>query len=253
MNMNSYARLASFLALLTPLLACSTQKTGDADSAAMNSPGTPGSCPTNNSGIVVPAGFCVTVFADHIGEARHVAVAPNGDVYVAIQAPGSDEKASTNAGTTPAVIALRDTTHDGVADLTVTIGDHGNTGVAVYSNYLYVDKGPQLVRYPLPSGQLQITAQPEVIVTGIPFEPGHRARNFAIGSDGALYLNVGSATNSCQLKDRTPESKGIDPCTELNTRAGIWRFDANKTNQQFTPGALRDRHSQRDGCCFRTR
>jgi len=30
----------------------------------------------------LPAGFCATVFADGIGHARHLVVAPNGVVYV---------------------------------------------------------------------------------------------------------------------------------------------------------------------------
>jgi glucose/arabinose dehydrogenase len=68
----------------------------------------------------------------------------------------------------------------------------------------------------------------------IPLNPGHRARNFAIGSDGALYLNVGSATNSCQKEDRKNESPGVDPCTELETRAGLWKYDANTPNQKFS-------------------
>jgi glucose/arabinose dehydrogenase len=59
----------------------------------------------------------------------------------------------------------------------------------------------------------------------------------AIGSDNALYVNVGSATNSCQKKDRANETAGVDPCVELRTRAGTWKFDANKTGQVFTPGA----------------
>ena len=28
---------------------------------------------------------------------------------------------------------------------------------------------------------------------------------------------------------------GIQPCTELETRAGIWRYDANRTGQRFSP------------------
>ncbi len=50
-----------------------------------------------------------------------------------------------------------------------------------------------------------------------------------------MYVDVGTATNSCQLKNRTLKSPGADPCTELETRGGIWRYDANKTNQPFTP------------------
>ncbi|PYX70866.1 MAG: glucose dehydrogenase, partial [Acidobacteria bacterium] len=39
-------------------------------------------CPSNDSGLKLPAGFCATVFADNIGHARHMVVAPNGVLYV---------------------------------------------------------------------------------------------------------------------------------------------------------------------------
>ncbi len=58
---------------------------------------------------------------------------------------------------------------------------------------------------------------------------------FTIDGEGSLYIDVGTATNACQAQNRTPKSPGIDPCTELETRGGIWRFDANKTNQTFSP------------------
>ena len=58
---------------------------------------------------------------------------------------------------------------------------------------------------------------------------------FIIDSEGSMYVDVASATNSCQLKNRTLKSPGADPCTELETRGGIWRYDANKTNQAFSP------------------
>jgi mono/diheme cytochrome c family protein len=46
---------------------------------------------------------------------------------------------------------------------------------------------------------------------------------------------MGSATNTCEVKNRMPHSPGNDPCTELETRAGTWRYDANKTDQVFSP------------------
>lgn len=49
-----------------------------------------------------------------------------------------------------------------------------------------------------------------------------------------LFVNVGSATNSCQVKDREKESPGLKPCRELETRAGIWRFDT-AAGQRFAP------------------
>ena len=42
----------------------------------------PGGCAGDGSGITLPSGFCATVFADNLGHARHLAVAPNGIVYV---------------------------------------------------------------------------------------------------------------------------------------------------------------------------
>ena len=46
---------------------------------------------------------------------------------------------------------------------------------------------------------------------------------------------MGSATNACEKQNRMPHSSGNDPCAELETRAGIWRYDANKTGQIFSP------------------
>jgi hypothetical protein len=39
-------------------------------------------CPSSESGLKLPAGFCATIFADHIGHARHLVVSPSGVVYV---------------------------------------------------------------------------------------------------------------------------------------------------------------------------
>jgi glucose/arabinose dehydrogenase len=66
---------------------------------------------------------------------------------------------------------------------------------------------------------------------------GHSARSLAVSPDGrTLFVNVGSATNSCQVKDRSEESAGKDPCTELATRAGVWRFDAARHDQTQAEG-----------------
>src|SRR5580692_6569849 len=39
-------------------------------------------CPNDDSGLKLPPGFCATIFADDIGHARHMVVAPNGVLYV---------------------------------------------------------------------------------------------------------------------------------------------------------------------------
>ena len=45
----------------------------------------PPGCAANNAGLKLPAGFCATLFADSLGAPRHMVVAPNGDVIVAIR------------------------------------------------------------------------------------------------------------------------------------------------------------------------
>src|SRR5580700_8362706 len=39
-------------------------------------------CPNDETGLKLPAGFCATVFANGIGHARHMVVAPSGVLYV---------------------------------------------------------------------------------------------------------------------------------------------------------------------------
>ena len=58
---------------------------------------------------------------------------------------------------------------------------------------------------------------------------------FAIDARGVLYVDLGSATNACQVENRMPNSAGHQPCTELETRAGIWRYDADRIGQRFSP------------------
>ncbi len=54
-------------------------------------------------------------------------------------------------------------------------------------------------------------------------------------SHGMMYVDDATPSNSCQEKNRAPQSPGLVPCTQLETRGGIWRYDANKTDQAFSP------------------
>ncbi|PYV33030.1 MAG: glucose dehydrogenase, partial [Acidobacteria bacterium] len=76
---------------------------------------------------------------------------------------------------------------------------------------------------------------PDTIVSGLPLGGDHPMHPFIINAEGSMYVDVATATNSCQLQNRTPKSPGANPCTELVTRGGIWRYDENKTNQTFSP------------------
>jgi glucose/arabinose dehydrogenase len=220
--------------LLAATAACSnSDETNTATTTETTTQQAAAACPSNNTGLTLPAGFCATIFADSVGHARHVAVSSDGVVYVTIDGTNAEAAPIPGAPTNVSALALRDTNNDGVADTIAKIAGKGNTGIAVANNFLYVDEGTRIVRYARKDGELAPAAKSEVVVSGLPFRPGHVARNFAIGSDGAIYVNIGSATNSCQVDDRENNSPGADPCTELRTRAGIWRFDAGKTNQTF--------------------
>lgn len=58
---------------------------------------------------------------------------------------------------------------------------------------------------------------------------------FIIGNDAALYIDVATVSNSCQPQNRQPKVPGANPCKELETRGGVWKYDANTTNQVFSP------------------
>src|SRR6185503_12461355 len=105
----------------------------------------------------------------------------------------------------------------------------------LYKGSLYAETNDRIVRYALPAGMITPNATPEVIVSGMPLTGDHPMHPFQIDAKGGLYVDLGSATNSCQVENRTLTSPGINPCTELETRAGTWRYDANRTGQVFSP------------------
>src|SRR5205823_6812798 len=186
-------------------------------------------CEPDNGGITLPAGFCAVVVADQVGRARHLAVAPNGDIFVALED-------GRGAGAKGGVLALRDTSGDGKADERETAGTAGGTGIVLSKGALYFGTATTVYRLALPAGRLKPVGEPSVIVRDLP-GGGHSARNLALSADGkTLFVNVGSPSNVCQVADRSNESPGKDPCPELATRAGIWRFDATKQDQTEESG-----------------
>jgi len=199
---------------------------------------TSGACPNDDSGLKLPAGFCATIFADGIGHARHMVVAPNGVVYVNTWAGeyyGNDKPHEGGF-----LVALQDKAGAGKADVTerfgetVQSGGAGGTGIGLYKGSIYAEINDRIVRYSLAAGSLVPKDPPVTIVSGLPLGGDHPMHPFIINAEGSMYVDVASATNSCQLKNRTLKSPGADPCTELETRGGIWRYDANKSNQGFS-------------------
>jgi glucose/arabinose dehydrogenase/mono/diheme cytochrome c family protein len=198
-----------------------------------------GACSGDNGGISLPPGFCATVFADNLGHVRHMAVAPNGVLYVNTWSGRYYHNDTPPAG--GFLIALKDSNGSGHADKIerfgpgVQQGSAGGTGIAIYNNAVYAEQNDKIISYALSSDSLVPNTAPLAIVSGLPLTGDHPMHPFIIDAQGHLYVDLGSATNSCQAANRMPNSPGNNPCTELQTRAGTWLYDANKSDQHFSP------------------
>ena len=194
-------------------------------------------CPTG--GLSLSPGFCAAIIADNLGHVRHLALGPDGTIYantwsgqyyvnqpappggylVAIKPRADGEAQVARFGQTPA---------DGVA---------GGTGVAVYQGHVYAEVNDKIVRYALPQGGgVPAGKTPEVVLSGMPLTGNHPMHPFVIDAKGQIFVDMGTATNACQGEagDRKPGVMGMNPCTELDTRGGTWKYDANKLGQVFS-------------------
>lgn len=197
-------------------------------------------CKGETSGIALPHGFCATVFADAIGHARQMVVAADGTLYVNTWS-GRYYKPDQPPPDGGFIVALKDTKNTGKADQIVRFGEsvasggHGGTGITLYKDGLYAEIDDKIVRYTRKSGELAPAAKAETVISGLPVTGDHPMHPIAIDAKGGLFVDLGSATNACETKNRMPGSPGLDPCKEKETRGGIWRYDASKTNQPFSP------------------
>src|SRR5882724_6202282 len=234
----------AFKTLLSALVALAAMYMGSSLAPAQNKSNPAAeakskACPNDDSGLQLPTGFCATVFADDIGHARHMVVAPSGVLYVNTWSGRYYGNDTPHAG--GFLVALQDKSGTGKADVierfgeTVQSGGAGGTGIGMYKGSIYAEINDRIVRYSLPSGSIVPSGSADTIVSGLPLGGDHPMHPFIINAEGSMYVDVATATNSCQLKNRTLKSPGADPCTELEARGGIWLYDANKTNQTFSP------------------
>ncbi len=71
----------------------------------------------------------------------------------------------------------------------------------------------------------------------MPLGGNHPMHPFVIDPKGQIFVDMGTATNACQGEegDRKPGVMGLNPCTELETRGGTWKYDADRLGQAFSP------------------
>lgn len=163
-------------------------------------------------------GFKINVFAeDGFTYPRWLALAPNGDVFVA------DSRANS-------VVVLRDTDGDGKADVRFTFSDKLRQpfGMAFWGDWFYVANTDSIVRFRYKTGQTAASGDPEKIVelTAGGYNQ-HWTRNIIFSPDGKkLFVSIGSATN-------------VD-VEEDPRRAAISVYDPDGKNHRIFASGLRN-------------
>jgi len=230
---------AGAVALLVALAACSNEPSAPlptlASSATADRSSKKIQCDADNAGITLPPGFCALVVADltHNGKAalaRHMAITPNGDIFVAINSPRNVQPAF-------GIMALRDSDGDGRIDQQSQFSPGlGGSGIAWREGRLYFGANDRVLRYRLGAGEMEPSGNPEVVVSGLPNTGDHISKTVLIDDNHRLFVNLGSSSNACQVQNRVAQSPGVFPCPDLPIRAGVWTFDARGVNQTEASG-----------------
>jgi glucose/arabinose dehydrogenase/mono/diheme cytochrome c family protein len=190
----------------------------------------------DNGSITLPPGFRATVFADNLvvgrksgrsaERLRGIAVMPNGDVY-----------AKTKFGP---IFALRDTDHDGRADVVQEFGPgDGGTHITLHEGWLYHSTRTTVYRQRYTLGELVPTSPVEVVIRDLPAERDHDAKAFAFDNNGHILVEIGSPYNVFSEGDRRLGATGktdAEVTAFQETYGGFWQFDATRLNQTQADG-----------------
>jgi glucose/arabinose dehydrogenase len=182
---------------------------------------------TDNAGLTLPSGFSATSIASNLGRARHIAINKNGEIYVRLA------KLVNGKGS----LFLTDDDKDGKFEVKFGFGNFAGTGVYIKNGYLYASSNEEVFRYKLDNQERIIDPNnPEKIVTGLIAKNQHETKSLVVDDKDNIYVNIGAYSNSCQVKDRSLESPGIQGCPILDSAGGIWKFKADKLNQSYNNG-----------------
>ena len=163
----------------------------------------------------VPQGYAVNIFQEQVPGGRWMAIAPNGDVFVA--------QMDRNQ-----ITVLHDADQDGKADQMSVWATAGMLnrpmGMAFQGNYFYVACSDAILRYPYASGQTQASGAPTKLAD-LPYGGQHPARTLLIYNN-KLYVGIGSSQNAVVEQD--------------SRRATIQEFHLDGTGQATYAAGLRN-------------
>jgi glucose/arabinose dehydrogenase len=129
----------------------------------------------------VPAGFHINIFAKDFKQPRFLAVAPNGDIFLADTGGGK-------------VVILRDSQRTG--------GAQQREDIAFHEDYVYIGNTGEVVRFRYDKLTSKRLGDAEHILD-LPTGGGHFTRTLAFSKDGKiLYVSVGSSSNIDFEKDQ---------------------------------------------------
>lgn len=178
-----------------------------------------------NAGLILPEGFTANKLIENIGRARHIAVTPEGNIYVRLSRP------KDGIGT------LYLSQNNDKASIKLGFDNTGGTGIYLKDGFLYSSSNEEIFRYKLDKNNEVIEKDnPELVVTGLINRGQHESKSLVLDNDGNIYVNIGAYSNSCQEQDRQRGSMGIMDCPILDSAGGIWMFKADKPNQTYRDG-----------------
>jgi len=179
--------------------------------------------------IRLPPGFHIQVYAHNVPDARSMAVAPDGTVFVGSRSAGK-------------VYALLDRDHDGHVEevLTIASGLRMPNGVAFRNGNLYVAAVDRILRFNKILDHLREPPEPQVINDTLPSDNHHGWRYLRFGPDGLLYVGIGAPCNICLQPNYAQIKRLRTDGTQLQTYArGIrntvgFDWDPNTKELWFT-------------------
>jgi glucose/arabinose dehydrogenase len=185
----------------------------------------------------VPQGYAVNVYQENLPAGRWMAIAPNGDVFVAQM-------------TMNQIMVLRDTNQDGKADQQTVWATGGPIdrpmGMAFQGNYFYVACSGSLIRYDYTSGQTQAGGAPTKLAD-LPGGGQHPARSLLLYNN-KLYVGIGSSQNATVEQDQrraTIQEYNLDGSGQTTYAAGLRNPQGLDVNPA-RPGELWTAVNERD-------